>query len=61
MKLKDAETLRALLLSFRYDERNNIRPAVQQALIIVEKERLTRLRQRQQMKDNLLAWCGDGD
>ena len=52
MKLKEIEEVIAVLSHFKLDENNNWRPDVNQALILLERDKLLRLRQKRAMKDN---------
>ena len=53
MKLKEIENLISVLSRFHYDENRNMRPEVSNALIDLERERLLRMKQRKDWRDNI--------
>ncbi len=52
MTLKEVEEVISVLDKFKVDTNNNWRSEVNQAILILQKEKILRLRQRKNMKDN---------
>lgn len=52
MKLKDVNKIIGVLAKYRLDENNNQRPEVVDCLLMLEKEKITRMIQARNMRNN---------
>lgn len=52
MKLKEVDKIIEILSRYRLDENNNQRPEVVDCLLLLEREKITRMIQARNMRDN---------
>lgn len=52
MRLKEIEKCIDILEHYRYDENRNMRPDIGEVLLSLHKDKIIRLQQRKNMKDN---------